>query len=528
MQTDYDTIVIGSGVGGLTAALCLARSGQRVLVLEQHYLPGGWCHSFSLEGFQFSPGIHYLGALKPGGKLHDIYKNLGIAENITFLEINPNGYDHVCIGNQRFDIPKGREIYIQRLQQRFPQEAQNIKKYFTIVARTLKGLSKKHTVKDLYCLLRHGFGSVERLLDYCKIKAPLLRGILTIQAGNHAMSPSEASVVSHAGLASHYFEGAYYPKGGGKSIIKAYIKALRQHNGKIKTRTAVEKILLKKRFSGWQAQGICTQDGTEITAKNVISNADPHMTFHKLIGQQYLSRKLKKQLQKTVYSTSCISLFLAIDMDVIAAGLDSGNYLYADTTSDIEATYQHAAYGKTLPKEITHFFLTVTTLKDPSKRKDGIHTMEMFSFVPHNSFEKWHNSDPQSRPQEYLAVKQQISQQMKRALEKLIPGISEKIVFESIGTPLTNNHYIPATNYNVYGVKKTVRQIGPFAYSAATEINNLYTCGASNVYHGIMGATISGIVAACGVSNCGIHDILTQTQHDFYDDGPRLLRNLIN
>lgn len=59
----FDTIVIGSGVGGLTAALALARAGQRVLVAEQHYLPGGWSHSFSLAGHQFSPGIHYIGDL---------------------------------------------------------------------------------------------------------------------------------------------------------------------------------------------------------------------------------------------------------------------------------------------------------------------------------------------------------------------------------------------------------------------------------------------------------------------------------
>ena len=79
-MSDFDTIVIGSGAGGLTAALSLARVGQRVLVLEQHNLPGGWCHSFSLEGFLFSPGVHYIGQLHTRGRLRRIYEGLGVAK----------------------------------------------------------------------------------------------------------------------------------------------------------------------------------------------------------------------------------------------------------------------------------------------------------------------------------------------------------------------------------------------------------------------------------------------------------------
>ncbi len=60
-HADFDTVIIGSGAGGMTAALALAQAGQRVCVLEQHDVPGGWCHSFTLEGYRFSPGVHYLG-----------------------------------------------------------------------------------------------------------------------------------------------------------------------------------------------------------------------------------------------------------------------------------------------------------------------------------------------------------------------------------------------------------------------------------------------------------------------------------
>lgn len=119
---EFDTIIIGSGVGGLSTAICLARAGQKVLVLEQHYVPGGWSHSFTLKGQRFSPGVHYVGQLEEGQSTNELYRGLGIANDMVFFRMNKNAYEHCLIGDETFDLPAGAENLKKTLSNHFPHE----------------------------------------------------------------------------------------------------------------------------------------------------------------------------------------------------------------------------------------------------------------------------------------------------------------------------------------------------------------------------------------------------------------------
>ncbi len=510
-MVDYDVIVIGSGAGGLAAAVPLAQAGMKVLVCEQHEVPGGWTHSFTLEGYRFSPGVHYVGGLHPGGSLRRKYEGLGVSQDLAFCEINPDGYDHMFIGEERFDIPKGRDNYANRLKERFPHEATGIDGYMEAVANMIENLesiargTRGEQAAAIPSVMRWAMKSGRELIEH-HVSDPLLVAILCGQAGDHGMPPSEVLSFLHAGITHHYFEGAYFPLGGGFAIPRAFVRALKRAGGEIRLNTEVDQILLE----GDRAIGVRLVDGSEIRSKYVISNADPEVTFGKLVGREHISEKLRRRLDKTKYSTSALSLFFAVDMDLRAAGLDSGNFWFYDH-DDIDELYRLGRTDNALTADYPPMmFMTATTLKDPSKMHSGHHTCEAFTFVGYDAFKKWAHEKSGERSSGYQGLKEDLSWKMFKAIEKRVPGISDHIVFWNLGTPLTNEHYINVTRGSLYGIEKNRRQVGPRAFPAQTEFEGLLMCGASTSNFGVSGVTSTGLQAASSILNCSTSDLLNQ------------------
>jgi len=522
-MADWDAIVVGSGIGGLGGAVALSNLGQKVLVLEQHYLPGGWCHTFALQGHKFSPGVHYIGQLQEGGQMRTLLEGLGVGGDIEFMELNPDGFDHIVFEDETFDIPRGQEKFQQRLMERFPNEQTGIRQYFNVMKKVDHGLSLVSRARGLWgklmLLLRapafifSGMKPASQIIDRY-IKDRRLKAILESRAGDHGMSPNKVPFLQHVAIDAHYWDGAWFPKGGGGAIPRAFISRLKRNGGEIRTRTSVERILIEGTGDERRAVGVRLADGEEIRAKAVLSNADVWGTYNSLVGKEHISESLSKRVQKLKPSLTALSLFMAADIDAETLGLDSGNY-WIIANSDVDATYRQAEDDNlTGDGPFAGGFLTVTTKKDPSKMHDGLHSMEAFTFVSYDAFERWKDSKAERRPDDYEAFKQHLTNRMLDTLDVVIPNLRDHLRLCELGTPLTNDFYVNSYRGNLYGQAKSISQIGPGAPRIGTEIKGLYHCGQSTSAHGVLGALGTGVMAAAKISGKTMGELL-----EFSDGG---------
>jgi phytoene dehydrogenase-like protein len=137
--------------------------------------------------------------------------------------------------------------------------------------------------------------------------------------------------------------------------------------------------------------------------------------------------------------------------------------------------------------------------------------MESFAFVDYQAFTRWAHTRFGDRPDDYVAMKEVLVKRMLKVLDEIVPGLSERVVFSDLGTPLTNQHYVEATAGSLYGTEKRLRQLGPFAFTPRSAFPGLYLAGASTVSgHGIMGATLSGLDVARAILRCSNDEILSQ------------------
>lgn len=512
---EIDTIIIGSGAGGLAAAICLSRAGQKVLVLEQHDVPGGWCHSFKLNGSRFTPGVHYIGLMNEGESSNILYKGLGVANDLVFFRMNKDAYEHCWIGDERFDMPSDFDSLVDSLSGRFPEEKKALTKYLRMVrtvSRQLQLIPKMNGFWDAVTipwrtryLGKYAFFSLNRVIGWY-IKDPLLKRILNIQCGDHGLPPAKASFPLHSAIMEHYFSGGYYPMGGGAAIVKSMTKAIKRYGGKVRTRQMVTRILIEGEDEK-RALGVELENGKKIYAKRVISNADPGKTYLELVGQSNLSSKLRNKLNNTKYSPTSLMLFLTVNMDVRAAGLDSGN-IWMMPNKCMDDLYDEMMSADLESGEFfSAMFISCTTLKDPVSFDGKHHVLEVITYINYDAFKKFEN-EMQQRSDEYLKFKNILTNKMVDSLDRVIPGIKDKIVHKELGTPLTNEYYINTTEGCVYGTEKNLKQIGPNSFQFQSEIKDLYLCGASVFSHGVAGSSYSGVQAAAKVLNCRQDDLI--------------------
>ncbi|MCB9596992.1 MAG: NAD(P)/FAD-dependent oxidoreductase [Sandaracinaceae bacterium] len=497
MSEHYDVIVIGSGIGGLTAALTCARAGRSVLVLEAGKQFGGYTNPFARKHYHFDPGIHYIGEAGPGGSFRHLLDRLEL-EDVKFTELDPDGFDQYVFPEYRVANCVGLDRFRDRLAADFPKEKAGLDRFFELlrdVDFTLKTAQRIKGAKDALQVLftapkviRWGRATLAQLLDHY-FDDPQLKAAIAGPCGDLGLPPSRVSAIMHMGVLTHYAAGAYFPHGGSGALRDAFVGGLQREGAVMHRNARVERIL----HDGGRVTGVRTAEGKSYTADAVISNAQAPTTYD-MVGLEHVGKRLERKLERTEYSYASVVIFMGVDGDLDTSGVGSAN-IWSYGSTDIEQMYSEAALGDFT--EGGSYFLTVPTNKDPEGglAPAGMQTVELVTLCHAHPFERWFGDKTMKRGEEYEVFKETIANHYLELAEQHLPGLREHIVLKEIGTPATNISFTSSPHGNIYGPAHTPDQTPPFRFGARAPIEGLFLCGASVMSAGIVPCASSGRVA---------------------------------
>jgi phytoene dehydrogenase-like protein len=494
---DYDAVIIGSGLGGLSCAAAFARQGFKPLVIEQHDKVGGFATAFSRPGgFRFDVSLHSTTV----GQRNGINNLIGGFPEITEVEFkqHPNLFRAIYPEHDIRAQQKDPAAFVALLVSLFPDEREGIVGLFDDMKGLADDINRLQNAKgpaDMsrfpvdYPHLFKFYQSTWGQMVGARIKSPKLKAIVSSQWGYYGLPPSKLSCFYYAMPFMGYLQaGGFYPKGRSQDISNAFARFIESHGGKVLLSTKVEKILVKN----GAATGVATAGGKTFTAKAVVSNASPFATFGKMIEDQTLVADYQAKCRQYSVSLSCFQVFLGLKEDLVKKVGITDSEVFYESSYDIDASYAGALRADV---ENGGFGLSLYDNIYDGYSPAGKNTINILTLQGYDHWEKFEKSYFAGDKQEYRKEKERMADVLIRKVEKaLLPGLSSAIEVKETGTPLTNVRYTGHHRGAIYGWDQTVNNSGSARVGHTTPIKNLFLAGAwSKPGHGYGAVIPSGV-----------------------------------
>ena len=500
LAPDYDAVVIGSGMGGLTTAALLSELGWKVCVLEQHYTAGGFTHSYERGGYEWDVGVHYIGEVGAATRTRKMFDFLSNG-NLKWAPMDAE-YDRFYIGDKVFNAIAGKQEFRHNLVRQFPNEAKAIDAYLKLLDRSGDALSAFGMSRGMPALLRW----VAKPWLAWKLRGPFRRltwdvlsdltsdrdliATLCGQWGDMGMPPKRSPFMAHAMIARHYLYGGYYPVGGSWRIAETIIPKIQASGGEVFTYAKVETILVED----GKVTGVEMKDGHRIECACVISSAGVDNTFNHLLPNDVVEHSgYRRRMQNVQPSVAHLGVYIGLQGTAEELGLPRTNF-WIYPSNDYDAALDGFLADK--DAEFPIVYVSFPSAKDPDyeNRHPGTSTIEIVAPAPYEWFEKWREETWGKRGDDYEAFKQALGERLLEHLYAKLPQLRGKVDYYEVSTPLSTNWFGGYQRGELYGLAHTRERLNQDWLRPKTNIPGLWLTGQDVLTCGVTGAMMAGLV----------------------------------
>jgi prolycopene isomerase len=481
LQEEYDAIIIGSGLAGLTAGALLAKAGKRILLLEKHNQYGGYAQAFKRKGYHFDSSVHFTGGCFPAeeqrrGVIFKTLEMLKVERECTFLPLDP--FLQLHLPDFTFEAPSDMMKFEKKLCDTFPEEKKQIKKLLKLcldIDDDLRHLPDSPSFWDNLLMpfrfpriVRYGNITLERGLDLF-FRSKKLKAIFASLGACFSMPVPRISfpMWSHI-LVSIFAEQVSYCKGTFQNLANALVQALRYYSGTILPNKEVLSIQIEKN----RVKGVVLGDGKIIKTPIVISNADLKNTYENLIGSDSVPEKYLVYIKGLKPSLSCFAIYIGTDLPLHTMNLAHEIFIY--DTVDSNKWF----HNPDITKDI-NIIISIPSLTDATVAPKGKHSLSIISLIPYQNFD--------------TAERKGFAVFLISKVNQIIPGLQDHLDFMETATPHTFERYTNNYMGSSLGWECSVDQVGSKRPSLKSPINGLWHTGHwTKPGGGIYGVIVSG------------------------------------